>query len=102
MDEYLTVMQAAAELDISPETVRKRLQRGIMQGEHVNARLWMIPRAEVDRWRGVKQLRRGRPPKETTAKQLRRDMVEHQDALDEARRRIRGEPEGDADKEPEE
>ena len=59
-DDRLTVDQAAAELGIAPATVRKRLQLGVMQGENVGGRLWFIPRAEVDRWRGRGLLPRGR------------------------------------------
>ena len=94
MEEYYTVTQAAVELGIPRETVRKRLQRGLMQGEHLTARLWVIPRAEVDRWRDTGRLKRGRPRKQATAEQLRRDMAEHQAALDEGRQRIRSGADG--------
>jgi len=62
-----------------------------MQGERVSPRLWMVSRAEVERWKQLGRQRPGRKPKEPTAEQVRRDMAEHQDALDDVRRRIRGE-----------
>lgn len=58
----LTVDEAAAALGVSTHAVRKRLLRGLMRGESIGSgrrRLWLIPRAEVDRWRGVGQLKRG-------------------------------------------
>ncbi len=50
--DFLTVAEAATELGISPRTLAYRLQHGLMQGERVGARLWLIPRAEVERFRG--------------------------------------------------
>ena len=69
MEEYYTVARAAAVLGISTEALRKRLQRGLMQGEHLTATMWVIPRAEVERMQQMGKLRRGRKPK-------RRDGVE--------------------------
>ena len=67
--EYLTVTQAAALLGVPPRTVAYRLQRGYMCGIKMSARLWLIPRAEVDAWRDRPQLPRGpRPRSETMGK----------------------------------
>jgi excisionase family DNA binding protein len=63
MQEYMTVTAAATELGLTPDAVRRRLERGIMTGIRVHARLWVIPRAEVDRWRPQGRLRPGPKPK---------------------------------------
>jgi excisionase family DNA binding protein len=47
--DYLTVAEAAALLGVPGRTVAYRLQKGFMHGARVNARLWLIPRAEVER-----------------------------------------------------
>jgi excisionase family DNA binding protein len=59
MQEYMTVTAAAAELGVTPDAVRRRLERGIMTGIRVHSRLWVIPRAEVDQWRPQGKLRPG-------------------------------------------
>lgn len=45
----LTVTEAADELGLTPIGVRYRLEHGLMQGERVHSRLWLIPREEVER-----------------------------------------------------
>jgi excisionase family DNA binding protein len=60
--DYITISEAAAELGIPPRTLAYRLERGLMRGERVNARLWLVPRSEVEQWRGVGRLRPGRRP----------------------------------------
>src|SRR5215211_7984041 len=89
--DLLTVAETARELDLTIRGVQERLRRGRMQGERVSPRLWMVPRAEVDRWKQLGRQRPGRKPKVPATEQVRRDMAEHQDALDDVRRRIRGE-----------
>lgn len=59
----LTVQETAEELGITTRGVQHRLERGLMRGERVSPRLWMIPRTEVDRWREVGKLPRGRKPR---------------------------------------
>ncbi len=64
--DLLTVDEAATALGVSAHAIRKRLLRGLMRGESIGSgrrRLWLIPRAEVDRWRGVGQLKRGPKPR---------------------------------------
>ena len=63
--DYLTVTQAATELGITPDGVRDRIQRGLMHAERVNPRLWMIPREEVERWRGKGKLKPGPKRRQT-------------------------------------
>lgn len=61
--DLLTAAEAAAILGLPGRTVRHRLQRGIMRGVAVNPRLWLISRAEVERWRAVGKLPPGRRPR---------------------------------------
>ena len=61
--DYLTASEAASMLGLPLRTVRYRLQRGIMRGVAVNPRLWLVPRAEVERWRGEGKLRPGPKPR---------------------------------------
>jgi excisionase family DNA binding protein len=61
--DILTAAEAATLLGLPGRTVRNRLQRGIMRGVAVNPRLWLVSRAEVERWREVGKLRRGGRPR---------------------------------------
>lgn len=67
MEGYLTVAEASEVLGVSVEVVRKRLQRGLMAGERVGARVWVVPRAEVDRWVPRGKLPRGRKSQQPEA-----------------------------------
>jgi excisionase family DNA binding protein len=58
--DFLTVAEAAAVLGLPERTISYRLQKGFMRGERAGRRLWLIPRAEVERWRGRGALPRGR------------------------------------------
>jgi excisionase family DNA binding protein len=66
MDEFMTVTQAADTLGLAVSTVRTRLERGQMQGLRLHPRLWLIPRAEVERWRPLGKQRPGRKPRSST------------------------------------
>ena len=57
---HLTVAEVAAALGIPKRTVYFRLEQGYMVGEHVSPRLWLAPRAELERWKGRGKLPRGR------------------------------------------
>ena len=61
--EYLTITEASAVLEVPLRTLRYRLLHGFVHGERIHARLWLIPRAEVERWRGRGDLPRGRRPR---------------------------------------
>jgi excisionase family DNA binding protein len=63
--DYMTVGQAAAALGVDARTVRHRLEKGQMSGEKITDRLWMIPLAEVERWRSCGKMKPG-PVKGTT------------------------------------
>ena len=63
MDEYLTVEEAAAALGMSARAIRNRIERGDMQAQRLGARLWAIPRAEVERWHERGRLHPGPKPK---------------------------------------
>lgn len=56
----MTVTEAAAALGVDARTIRHRLERGMMKGENVHPRLWMIPREEVERWMEIGKLPPGR------------------------------------------
>ena len=58
--DVVTVTQAAAILGVDERTVRHRLRRGDMAGQRVSPRLWLIPRAEVERLRGAGRFKPGR------------------------------------------
>ncbi len=64
MDEYLTVSEAAGVLGLSVHGVRKRIERREMTAVRVNARLWLIPRPEVERHQALGRLSPG--PKKGT------------------------------------
>lgn len=51
IDEMLTVAEAARELGISHAGVHRRLVRGDMRGRLMHGRLWLVSRAEVERWK---------------------------------------------------
>ena len=61
--DLLTVVEAAQALELSPRGVLARLERGAMKGHRVNQRLWLIPRAEIERWQQLGRLKPGRKPK---------------------------------------
>ena len=61
--ELLTVTEAADELGLTVRGVQERLRRGLMRGERVSPRLWMVPRAEVERWKALGRQKPGRKPK---------------------------------------
>ncbi len=61
--EYLTIAEAARALGLPIRTLQYRLLHGLMRGERVNPRLWLIPRAEVDTWKNRGRLQRGRKPR---------------------------------------
>ena len=62
--DAVTVGEAATVLGVDGATIRRRLARGVMQGERVGPRLWLIPKEEIERWRSRGKLRPGRKPRE--------------------------------------
>lgn len=63
VDGYMTVTEAAQALGMTAGGLRSRLKRGDMTGKHVHARLWLIPVAEVERWKELGKQRTGPKPK---------------------------------------
>jgi excisionase family DNA binding protein len=61
----MTVTEAAAALGITEQSVRHRIRAGHLRGRRVGARLWLIPRAEVERAKAAGRLRPGPKRKET-------------------------------------
>jgi excisionase family DNA binding protein len=64
--DLLTVAEVAEELGLTVRGVQDRLLRGLMRGERVSPRLWMVPRTEVERWKALGRQRPGRKPKRET------------------------------------
>lgn len=62
----MTVTEAAAVLGLSVAAVRRHVQMGRIRGERVGSRMWLIPKEEVDRWKGIGKLKRGPKPRATT------------------------------------
>lgn len=67
MDDYLTVGEAARQLGIGRSALHSRITRGEVQAVRVSARLLLIPRSEVERWRGKGKLRPGPKPRQRDA-----------------------------------
>lgn len=86
-DRLLTVPEVAEQMRASDETVRRWLRTGRLHGfQPGGTRLgWRIAESEVQRFR-----------RELSA-ETRRDVTEHEDALEEGRRRIRGEANEESD-----
>ncbi len=89
--DLLTVTEAAEQLGVSVSAIQVRLRSGTMRGIRPSPRIWLVPRAEVERWKAKGKLKPGRPRKETPTAGLLRENAEHLETLDEDRRRIRGE-----------
>ena len=63
----MTTADAAKELGISQVAVRYRLEKGLMQGKSVAGKLWLIPRAEVERWKALGRQKPGPKRREKSA-----------------------------------
>ena len=59
--DIMTVTEAARELGLTERAVQDRLQRGVMRGRRIGARVWVIHRTEVEKWKERGKLRPGRP-----------------------------------------
>jgi excisionase family DNA binding protein len=57
----VTTTEAARLLGVSHRTILDRLQRGLMQGERISPRLWLVPREELERV-GAGRLKTGPKP----------------------------------------
>ena len=64
MDELLTVEQAAESLGMHPGAVRKAILAGRIAATRMGARLLVLTRAEVERYRAERNPR-GRPRSKT-------------------------------------
>ena len=65
MERYdlMTIAEVASALGMDESTVRRRIRRGDMQAVRAGARVWLIPREEVDRWRVIGRLKPGPKPR---------------------------------------
>ena len=67
MDEMLTIAQAAAELGLTPNGLRKRLARRGGDLRALHPRMYLISRAEVERQRALEPRPRGRKKSSASA-----------------------------------
>ena len=65
--DIMTVAEAAKELGLSERAVQDRLQRGVMRGRRIGERVWVVSRAEVDKWKGRGKIRPGRPRRDANS-----------------------------------
>ena len=87
---YMSISEAAAAIGIAETTLRDRIRNGQVKAERIGKRVLVIPESEVERLRGAGRMKPGPKPR-TAASERRQDEAEHDAALDDARRRIRGE-----------
>jgi excisionase family DNA binding protein len=81
--EFYTVQEVADRLRVSRKTIYRMVERGEIRAVRLGD-VYRIPREGLDAFI------RGEQKTETTA-EVRRDAAEHQEALEDGRRRIRGE-----------
>ena len=66
----MSVQEAAAALGMSERAIRNRIERGDMKATRIGARIFVIPRTEVERWQQLGRQRPGpkprRPPGDPT------------------------------------
>ena len=60
----MTLTDAAAATGIKADTLKKRLAAGLMRGQSLGGRVWLVPREEVERVRAEGLLKRGRKKKD--------------------------------------
>ncbi|HLH26271.1 MAG TPA: helix-turn-helix domain-containing protein [Chloroflexota bacterium] len=63
LSRYVTLAEAAKALGLPRDTVRRRVERRIMDGVHLAPRVWLVRRDEVERWRERGKLPVGRKPR---------------------------------------
>ena len=91
---YMSISEAAAAIGIAETTLRDRIRNGQVKAERIGKRVLVIPESEVERLRGLGRMRPGPKPRSAYAGR-RQDEAEHDEALNEARQRIRGEASAD-------
>ena len=65
--DALTTADAARELGISVRALQHRLKTGMLRGDNLGGRLWLIPREEVERAKAAGRLKPGPKPKRQRA-----------------------------------
>jgi excisionase family DNA binding protein len=63
MDEIMTLAEAAAELGLSPDTLRRQAQRGVLEARLIG-KTWVTTRRAVDDYRRQSLGQPGRRPKD--------------------------------------
>jgi excisionase family DNA binding protein len=61
-EAYMSTREAAEALGVSLKTIQARILSGAMRAERIGARVWLVPVAEVERWRAIGKLKPGRKP----------------------------------------
>jgi excisionase family DNA binding protein len=92
--DMFTVAETAQALGLSVRAIQDRIRKGEMAAEKITPRLYLVHRNEIERWKPVGKRKGGRPRKQPTVAEHQRDAREHQATLEQGRRRIRGEEEG--------
>ena len=59
----MSVTEAAQELGLTRRGVLLRIQKGQMAAERVGPKFYLVPRAEIERWKAIGKRKGGRPPK---------------------------------------
>jgi excisionase family DNA binding protein len=59
MEQEMTINEAAAALQMSPQGVHRRITRGEMKARRVGKKMWLIAASEVDRWKAAGKLKPG-------------------------------------------
>lgn len=63
LDQVCTLLEAARELDIHPDSLRKLANRGSVPGARKWAKRWVFDRARLREFKGTYRNVPGRPPR---------------------------------------
>ncbi len=69
---FMSVAEAAEAMGVNPRTVLHRIAAGTIKAERLDARTWVIPAEEIERFRGQGRLKSG--PKPGTKRRRRQDQ----------------------------
>jgi excisionase family DNA binding protein len=59
----MTLAEVAVELGVTPDYVRNMIHRGLIPGEKVGPRMWMVEPADVEKYK-LNRRPKGQPKKE--------------------------------------
>jgi hypothetical protein len=63
LDNFCTLLEAARELDVHPDSLRKLANRGAVPGARKWAKRWVFDRARLREFKGTYRNVPGRPPR---------------------------------------